>query len=50
LENVGDDDDVDINRTLESFRRNIKASATDNLDYYEFKQHKPWFDGECVKL
>jgi hypothetical protein len=35
-----DDDDVDINRAWKSIRENIKASATENIGYYELKQHK----------
>jgi hypothetical protein len=26
----------------------MKAAATDSVGYYEFKQHKPWFD-EVIK-
>jgi hypothetical protein len=33
-----DDDDVDISRTWENIRDNIKTSATEILGYYEFKQ------------
>jgi hypothetical protein len=29
---------------------NMKASATQSLDDYELKQHKPLFDEECSKL
>jgi hypothetical protein len=29
---------------------NIKASAIENIDYYELKQHKLWFGEECKKL
>jgi len=32
---------VNINRTWEVLE--YKTSATDSLDYYEFKQHKQWF-------
>jgi hypothetical protein len=29
----------------------IKTRAsTESLDYYEMKQHKPWFDEVCSKL
>jgi hypothetical protein len=49
LENLDDDDDVEISRTLECIRENIKASATDSLGCYELKQHKPWFYDECSK-
>jgi hypothetical protein len=48
LENL--DDNVDINRTWENIRDNIKISAIESLDHYELKQHKPWFDEECSKL
>jgi hypothetical protein len=27
---------------------NIKTSAKENLCLYELKQHKPWFDTECL--
>jgi hypothetical protein len=40
-------DGLNINRACESTGENIKASATDSLDYYELKQHTPWFDDEC---
>jgi hypothetical protein len=38
LENL---DDVDISRAWESITENMKTSATESLDYYEFKQRKP---------
>jgi hypothetical protein len=41
---------VDISRAWESIGENIKASTTENLDYYESKQHKSWFDEKCLKL
>jgi len=28
----------------------MKDSATESLCYYEWKQHKPWFDELCLKL
>jgi hypothetical protein len=34
-------DDVDINRTWETVRENIKISANGSSGYYELKQHKP---------
>jgi hypothetical protein len=49
LENLNDDD-VNINRGLESIRENIKASATDSLSYYGLKQLKSWFDKQCSTL
>jgi hypothetical protein len=53
LENLDVDDgdsDVDINRAWGRIKENIKASATESLDYHLLKQHKPWFDEECSKL
>jgi len=29
--------------------RELKPSATDGVNYYEFKQHKLWFNEECSK-
>jgi len=46
LENVKDDEDV--NRTWENIKENIKTSAKDSLGLHELKQHKPWFDEECL--
>jgi hypothetical protein len=48
LENF--DDDVDINRTWETIRGNIKISPKESLGYYELKKHKSWFDEGCLKL
>jgi hypothetical protein len=31
-------------------RENIKISAKESVDYYEFRKHKPWFDEGCSKL
>jgi hypothetical protein len=42
LENLNDDED--INRAWE----NIKNSAKESLGLQESKQHKPWFDEECL--
>ena len=42
--NVGDD----ANRAWENVKENIKTSAKDSLGLHELKQHKPWFDKECV--
>jgi len=28
----------------------MKASATENLDYFKVEQNKTWFDEECSKL
>jgi hypothetical protein len=38
----------DINRAWENFKENIKTSAKESLGLHELKQHKPWFDKECV--
>ena len=46
LENVSEDED--INRGWESIKENIKTSATESLGMHEMKQHKPWFDEECL--
>ena len=46
LENLSDDED--INRAWESIKGNIKTSAKDSLGLQELKQHKPWFDEECL--
>jgi hypothetical protein len=35
---------------LGTIRANIKISAEENLDYFELKDHKPWFDEGCSKL
>jgi uncharacterized protein YaaR (DUF327 family) len=37
------DTEVDINRTLETIRKNIKISAKKSLGYYKLKKHKSWF-------
>jgi hypothetical protein len=49
-ENLDYDDDVDINRACEIIMYNMKVSATQGLDYYELKEHRPWFDEESSKL
>ena len=41
-------DDKNMNRAWENIKWNIKTSAKDILGLYELKQHKPWFDEECV--
>ena len=46
LENLNADEDV--NRVWENFKENIKTSAKESLGLQEWKQHKPWFDKECV--
>jgi len=44
LENVHDS--VDINKTRENIKENIKISAKDSFGPYERKQHTAWFDDE----
>ena len=46
LENLNVDEDV--NRVWENIKENIKTSAKESLGLHELKQHKPWFDKECV--
>ena len=46
MENL--DVDEDINRAWENIKENIKTSAKESLGLHELKQHKPWFDKECV--
>jgi hypothetical protein len=48
LENVSGDED--INRAWERIKENIKTSATESLGMHEMKQHKPWFDEECLGI
>ena len=46
LENVNVDEDV--NRAWENIKENVKTSAKESLGLHELKQHKPWFNEECV--
>ena len=46
LENLTDS--KDINRAWGNIEENIKTSAKDSLGLQELKQHKPWFDEECL--
>ncbi|PNF40230.1 hypothetical protein B7P43_G07077 [Cryptotermes secundus] len=48
LENL--ETEVDVNKTWETIRDNIKMSAKESLGYYEPKKHKPWFDEGCSDL
>jgi len=43
-------DSEDIDRAWENIKENIKTSAKESLGLYKLKQHKPWFDEECVKF
>ena len=38
----------DVNRVWENIKENIKTSVKESLGLHEWKQHKPWFDKECV--
>ena len=40
--------DKNINRAWENIKENIKTSARESLGLHKWKQHKPWFDKECV--
>ena len=46
LENLSDNQEK--NRAWENIKENIKTSAKDSLCLQELKQHKPWFDDECL--
>jgi len=48
LEDLSDSED--INRAWENVKENIKTWAKESLDMYKLKQHKPWFDEECVNI
>ena len=41
-------DGGDINRAWENIKENIKTSAKESIGLHELKQHKPWFDEECL--
>jgi len=47
LESLSDGEDIN-NRAWESIKENIKTSAKENVGLHELKQHKPWFDDECL--
>jgi hypothetical protein len=44
------DTELEINSAWETIRENIKISSKESLGYFEFKKHKPWFDGGCSEL
>jgi hypothetical protein len=48
LENLNDRED--INKILENIKENFKTSATGSVGLCGLKQHKPWFDEECLRL
>ena len=41
-------DDGDINGAWENIKENVKTPAKESLGLHELKQHKPWFDEECL--
>jgi hypothetical protein len=46
LENLNDNEN--INRAWENIKEYIKTSAKESLGLHELKQHKQWFDEECL--
>ena len=48
LENVSENEN--LNMGCKSIKENIKTSATESLGMHEMKQHKPWFDEECLGI
>ena len=38
----------DIKSAWENIKENFKTSAKESLGLHELKQHKPWFDEECL--
>ena len=38
----------DIHGAWDNSKENIKTSGAESLHLYELKQHKPWFDEECL--
>ena len=41
-------DDGHVKRAWENSKENIKTSAKESLGLHELKQHKTWFDEECL--
>ena len=46
MENIRDGED--INMAWENIKENVKTSSKQSLGLYKRKQHKPWFDEECL--
>jgi hypothetical protein len=44
------DGEGDLNRAWENIKENIKTSAKESIGLHELKQHKPWFDEECLSF
>jgi hypothetical protein len=40
----------DRSRSGENIKEKIETSAKDSLGLYELKQHKTWFDKECLGI
>jgi len=43
-------DSEEINRAWENIRGYFKNSAKEILGLHKLKQHKPWFDEECLRF
>jgi hypothetical protein len=41
---------VDINIGFETIRENIKIVTKEEIGYYKFQKHGPWFSEGCSKL
>ena len=46
LENLSDGEDM--SRAWENITGNSETSVKELLGLHELKQHKPWFDEECL--
>ena len=46
MENLSDNED--INRAWGNIKENIKNSAKESIGLRKLKQHKPWFDEDCL--
>ena len=46
MENLSDGED--INRAWENIKEDNKTPAKESLGPHKLKQHKPWFDEECL--
>jgi hypothetical protein len=42
--------DLQVRKQWESIKENIKTSAKESPGLHEMKQHKPWFDEECLGI
>jgi len=41
-------EDEDVNSIWGNIKQNIQTSAKESLGMHEWKQHKPWFDEQCL--